>query len=286
MAPVTDVAGPPAPTRSGEPAQRGRQWGILILLAVFGVVMVLPTIGTVLYSISEGWTDTILPTRFLPDYWIQALTDPLFVPTFTRALIASGATMIVSVVLLTPTLYVLHVSARRLRPFAEFVSLAPFALPVVVFALALIRTYSVPPLVLTGTPTLLVISYTVISLPFAYRAIDNSLSAIDTKTIHEAALTLGANRWSPFFHVILPSIRRGLLAASLLVLSVTFGEYTLSAFLVGDAWQTSGVWVYKLWDNNPHETMAVGIVGFGITWAASLLLLVLLGRKAAYERVG
>jgi putative spermidine/putrescine transport system permease protein len=247
--------------------------------------MLLPTAGTILFSISEGWTDTILPTRFLPDYWIDALTNPVFLPTFTRALVASGATMIVSVVLMAPTLYVLHVSARRLRPLAEFLSLTPFALPVVVFALALIRTYSVPPLVLTGSPVLLVIAYTVVSLPFVYRAIDNSLSALDTKTIHEAAQTLGAGRWAPFFHVVLPSIRRGLLAAVLLVLSVTFGEYTLSAFLVGDAWQTSGVWVYKMWDNQPHQTMAVGLVGFAITWAASLLLLATLGRRAGFERV-
>ncbi len=269
----------------GQPRRRP-QVGLVAMLAVFAALMLLPTLGTILFSVSEGWTDTILPTRFLPDYWIDALTDPLFLPTFTRAMIASVATMLVSVVLMAPTLYVLHVSARRLRPLAEFVSLAPFALPVVVFALALIRTYSVPPLVLTGSPVLLVIAYTVVSLPFVYRAIDNSLSALDTKTIHEAAQTLGAGRWAPFFHVVLPSIRRGLLAAVLLVLSVTFGEYTLSAFLVGDAWQTSGVWVYKLWDNKPHQTMAVGIVGFAITWTASLLLLAVLGRRAVHDPVG
>jgi putative spermidine/putrescine transport system permease protein len=268
------------------PVAHGRENGFMILLGAFAVFMVLPTVATILFSISEGWTDTILPTRYLPDYWINALTDPLFVPTITRSLLASLGTMVVSIVLMTPTLYVLHISARRLRPLAEVVSLAPFALPAVVFALALIRTYSVPPLVLTGTPTLLVISYTIVSLPFVYRAIDNSLSALDTKALYEAAQTLGAGRWAPFWGVILPSIRRGVVAAALLVLSVTFGEYTLSAFLVGDAWKTSGVWVYSLWDNHPHETMAVGIVSFAITWTASLILLVMLGRRAVFERVG
>ena len=86
----------------------------------------------------------------------------------------------------------------RARPFVEFLSLTPFALPTVVLALSFIRAYSVPPLVLTGTPSLLILSYTVISLPFVYRSIDNSLRAIDTRGLYEAAQTLGASRWSPF----------------------------------------------------------------------------------------
>src|SRR6478609_2516602 len=107
MVPMTPVSA------SQRQARRRPQVGLVVMLAVFAALMLLPTAGTILFSISEGWTDTILPTRFLPDYWIDALTNPLFLPTFTRALVASGATMIVSVVLMAPTLYVLHVSARR-----------------------------------------------------------------------------------------------------------------------------------------------------------------------------
>ncbi len=122
-----------------------------------------------------------------------------------------------------------------------------------------------------------------ISLPFVYRAIDNSLRALDTRTLYEAAQTLGASRWEPFRSIILPNIRRGLLAASLLVLSTSFGEYTLSAFLVGDAWKTSGVWIYDFWSDRPHETLALGTISFVITWGASLPILAMLGRRTASE---
>ena len=144
-----------------------------------------------------------------------------------------------------------------------------------------------PPLVLTGSPTILVIAYTVISLPFVYRAIDNAmLSALDAKTLHEAARTLGAVALGA-----LPAHRAAEhptrpAAAVLLVFAATFGEYTLSAFLVGDVWQTSGVWLYKMWDNHPHQTMAIGIVSFTVSWACSFALLYLFGRRRAHERVG
>lgn len=265
------------------PVKRGREAVFLALFLIFALYLIVPMIGMWLFSVGDSWIDTVLPRRFTLDYWTAAINNPLFVQTFSRSLIASGGTIALSLVLMTPTLFVLHVAAPRLRPFVEVVSLAPFALPTVVFALSLIRTYSVKPLVLTGTPVLLVLSYTVISLPFVYRAIDNSLRALDTRTLYEAAQTLGASRWEPFRSIILPNIRRGLLAASLLVLSTSFGEYTLSAFLVGDAWKTSGVWIYDFWSDRPHETLALGTISFVITWGASLAILALLGRRSASE---
>ncbi|HXG40970.1 MAG TPA: ABC transporter permease subunit [Candidatus Limnocylindrales bacterium] len=248
------------------------------LFGLFVLYLALPVVGMALFSVSDGWIDTVLPTRYTADYWVAALTDPLFGPTFGRAILASLATIGLSLLLLTPTVYLLHVAAPALRPFVEAVSLAPFSLPTVVFALALIRTYSVPPLVLTGSPALLVLSYTVISLPFAYRAVDNAFRALDTKRLYEAAQTLGASSWQPLVTVILPNVRRGLAAAALLILASTFNEYTLSAFLVGDAWQTSGVWMYKLWDDHPHETLALGVLSFGVTWLLSIGILAVLGR--------
>ena len=71
---------------------------------------------------------------------------------------------------------------------------------------------------------------------------------------------------------------------ALLVLSTTFGEYTLSAFIVGDAWKTSGVWMYTLWDSHPHETVALGIVTFAVTWCASLAILAIFGRRSLRGR--
>src|SRR4029079_4499910 len=97
---------------------------------------------------------------------------------------------------MTPTLYRIPVAAPRMRPVVEFLSLLPFALPTIVLALSLIRTYSSPPIVLSGTPMLLILAYVVTGLPFMYRALDNSLRAIDTKNLSDASATLGASRWT------------------------------------------------------------------------------------------
>jgi putative spermidine/putrescine transport system permease protein len=271
-------------TEGSARAQGGvRELGFTILFVVFIGYMLFPLVGVFLFSIATTWFDTVLPAGYTTKHIQDTIGDPLFIPTMGRSLIASIATIAVSVILMTPTLYLIHVAAPRLRPVVEFLSLLPFALPTIVLALSLIRTYSSKPLVLSGTPTLLILAYVVTGLPFMYRALDNSLKAIDTSVLSEASSTLGASRWMTFRRVILPNIGPGIMAGALLVFSVSFGEFTLSSFLVGDAWKTSGVWTVSIWDDQPHKTTVMVVIGFTISWITSLIILLAFRKRATIE---
>ncbi len=276
MTAITDV---PATT-----PRRGRhELGFSVMFLTFTAYMLIPLLGVLLFSLATTWFDTVLPVGYTLSHVVETINDPLFIPTVGRSLIASVATIVVSVVLVTPVLFLLHVAAPRLRPLVEFLSLLPFALPTIVLALSLIRTYSEPPIVLSGTPTLLVLSYVVTGLPFMYRGLDNSLRAIDTRGLSEASATLGASRWTTLRRVILPNISTGIVAGALLVFSVSFGEFTLSSFIVGDAWKTSGVWTVAIWDDQPHKTTVMVMIGFAISWLISLIVLFAFAKRATLE---
>ncbi len=264
------------------PRRGGELWFNLLFLAFVGY-MLIPLVGVLLFSVATTWFDTILPVGYTFEHFVETVNDPLFVPTVGRSLIASVATIVVSVILVTPVLFLIHVVAPRFRPLVEFLSLLPFALPTIVLALSLIRTYSSPPIVLSGTPTLLILAYVVTGLPFMYRGLDNSLRAIDTKNLSDASSTLGASRWMTFRRVILPNISTGIAAGALLVFSVSFGEFTLSSFIVGDAWKTSGVWTVDIWDDQPHKTTVMVMIGFTISWIASLIILFVFSKRASVE---
>ncbi len=276
----------PAAIATGEavvPRRQSREIGYLVMFAAFTAYMLVPLVGVLLFSIATTWFNTILPEGYTLEHVFETINDPLFVPTVGRSLIASIATIAVSVVLMTPMMFLLHIAAPRLRPVVEFLSLLPFALPTIVLALSLIRTYSAPPIVLSGTPTLLILSYVVTGLPFMYRALDNSLRAIDTHTLSEASATLGASRWTTLRRIILPNITTGIAAGALLVFSVSFGEFTLSSFIVGDAWKTSGVWTVAIWDDQPHKTTVMVVIGFVISWIISLIILFAFSKRATVE---
>lgn len=286
---MADLTG--GPDREGRPRARrhGRVRGgrpgigglMRALYLGFALYLIVPIVGLVLFAIATVWNRTVLPEGITFEYVVMAITDPLFLPTFGRSLVASVATIALSVALLTPTVYWLHVGAPRLRPVVEFLSLMPFAIPAVVLALSLIRTYSSPPLVLSGTPTLLVLAYGVTGLPYMFRALDNNLRAIDTVRLDEASTSLGASRAQTFRRVILPNIAPGITAGSLLTFGVSFGEYALASLLVGDAWKTSGIWTYDLYHDRPHLTMVLAFIALAVGWTVALVILFRLGRRAA-----
>jgi putative spermidine/putrescine transport system permease protein len=280
---TTAVDAPAVAIPAQKPIGAAREAGFSVLFVIFALYLLFPLVGVFLFSVATTWFDTVLPAGYTLDHVTETINDPLFLPTMTRSLIASIATILVSVILMTPTLFLVHVAAPRLRPVMEFLCLLPFALPTIVLALSLIRTYSTKPLVLSGTPQLLILAYVVTGLPFMYRALDNSLKAIDTAVLSEASSTLGASRWTTFRRVILPNIGPGIIAGALLVFSVSFGEFTLSSFLVGDAWKTSGVWTVAIWDDQPHKTTVMVVIGFAISWALSLIILFAFRRRATIE---
>jgi putative spermidine/putrescine transport system permease protein len=282
---LSDAPATLATTQIRTRRRAGHEIAFTLLFAIFAGYMLIPLVGVFLFSIATTWFDTVLPVGYTFEHVLETINDPLFVPTVGRSLIASIATIIVSVVLMTPVMFLLHVAAPRLRPIVEFLSLLPFALPTIVLALSLIRTYSSPPIVLSGTPTLLILSYVVTGLPFMYRGLDNSLRAIDTRGLSEASATLGASRWMTLRRVILPNIRTGIAVGALLVFSVSFGEFTLSSFIVGDAWKTSGVWTVAIWDDQPHKTTVMVVIGFAISWIISLIILFAFTRRATIEVV-
>ena len=56
--------------------------------------------------------------------------------------------------------------------------------------------------------------YVVVVLPFAYRALDAALSAIDLVTLAEAARSLGAGWLTTILRVVVPNIASGVLSAA------------------------------------------------------------------------
>ena len=73
--------------------------------------------------------------------------------------------------------------------------------------------------------------YVVLVLPFAYRAIDASLSSIDLQTLAEAARSLGAGWTTTIVRVVVPNIWSGILSAAFISIAVVLGEYTIASLL-------------------------------------------------------
>jgi len=85
---------------------------------------------------------------------------------------------------------------------------------------------------ISGSYLGIVLAHCIITLPFAYRPILNSLRKIDG-SMSEAAMSLGSTPGRVLWTVILPLIRPGLITAFIFCFIISFDEATVTIFLVG-----------------------------------------------------
>ena len=82
-------------------------------------------------------------------------------------------------------------------------------------------------------------------LPYAYRAIDSALSAIDVNTLAEAARSLGAGWFTVIARVVLPNIVSGVLGAAFIAIALVLGEYVFASLLHFDTMPVALAAIYK-----------------------------------------
>ena len=133
----------------------------------------------------------------------------------------------------------------------------------------MLRTYGSGPLPLAGSDfgsnILLVAAYTVLSLPYMYRAVDTGLRAIDIRSLTEASQSLGAGWPTILWRVIFPNVRTSILSGAFLTLAIVVGEYTIATFLARPAF---GPYISLIGGNLAYEPAAVSLISFGLTWIA------------------
>lgn len=161
--------------------------------------------------------------------WVFEVFD-LYSGTMYLSLLIAVVCLLCTLVLGVPTAYVLaKKSGRAARMIEEFIVL-PVAVPGLAIALALIVTYGGFRDFRTSWGFILV-GHVLYTLPFMVRSVLAVLSSIDFKTLEEGAASLGAGFWKRFFGVILPNIRSGILAGSLMVVTLSIGEFNLTWML-------------------------------------------------------
>lgn len=241
-------------------------WQSVLVLGLLAYIFI-PIVGLLRFSTRAANGITF-------KFYISAFSDPSFYQFLGNSLIAGLWTIAITLTLTTFTLYWAYLKARWLLPLLEFISLLPFVVPAVTLGIGLIQVFSTPPLALTGTSYLLVGAYTVVTLPFAYRAIENSLQGANVLTLTEAAESLGAGWGRIFIEVILPCVWSGVVSGGLLVLSFVLGEFTLALFLVGSSFQTFPLYIQQLYSYQPQYSVVMSLLSFISTWLVAWLLVV------------
>ncbi|SDG49392.1 ABC transporter permease [Desulfosporosinus hippei] len=255
-----------------------------IVLGLIFAYLFFPIVATLLFSVATRWSTTILPEGYTLSYYKLLFSSPEFGHALLRTINVSFATVILSILIIIPSMYLAIVYYPRLEKLFEILSILPFAMPGVILAIGLIQMYSRGPLQITNTPWILIGSYFVLILPFMYQATKNSFRTINVKALTEAAMMLGCGKLETFIKIIFPNVLRGVISAALISVSVLFGEFVLANLLVGDNYETIQIYLYKMQKVDGHLANALVASYFMVILLMSLILIWLAFRRETEVR--
>ncbi|WP_168915206.1 ABC transporter permease [Microcella flavibacter] len=242
------------------------------ILTIVGVLFAIPIVAMVEFTLRRG-----LEGGYDLSRWITVLTGdlgPAYRPlgqAIGNSLALAAVTVLVVLVLLVPTMVLVQLRLPQLRRALEFVCLLPISIPAIVLVVGLAPVYSVVARLFGSGVWTLAFAYGIIVLPFAYRAVQSNLDALDVATLTEAARSLGASWPVTIVRVLLPNLRRGLLAAAFISIAVVLGEFTIASLLNRQNLQTALVVVSK---DDPYIAVVLALLALLLAF----VLLLVIGR--------
>jgi putative spermidine/putrescine transport system permease protein len=161
--------------------------------------------------------------------WVAQVFD-LYADTIALSFLIAFATLAVTLLVGVPAAYALHVRGGRLSRVVEELITLPLAIPGLAIALALLLTYGG----FSGfrrSWLFILVGHVIFTMPFMVRSVMAVFSTVDIKTLDEGAASLGASPWRRFVDVIVPNAIPGILAGSLMVVTLSLGEFNLTWML-------------------------------------------------------
>lgn len=199
-------------------------WMMIIIVSLFIVVPILVSVyAGIVGNYNEGISSG-LTTRWL----VEVLSH--YGGTVRNSIVLALACVLVTVLLGVPCAYALARSRSVwAQQFEELLTL-PVAIPGLATALALILAY--------GSVTsfrqsyaIILVGHVVFTLPFLVRIVAAAFRRDDLIVLEEAARSLGASFMQRFLGVLIPAVLPAVVAASLMVFTLSIGEFNLTWML-------------------------------------------------------
>ena len=209
------------------PGRRSLGTGALrvAVLLVTGVYMLLPLAAMLEFSTRGAGGERSLAA------WLAIGADPDLLDAMRVSLELAVLTVLLMLVLLVPTMVWVQLRLPKLLRVVEFVCLLPLTIPAIVLVVGLAPVYRWVWDLLGESPNTLTFVYTILVLPFAYRALAAGLGALDLVTLAEAGRSLGCSWAGVIWRIVVPNIMGAIMSAALISVALVLGEFTISSLL-------------------------------------------------------
>jgi len=198
----------------------------LLILAFLAV----PAFFMVPVSFTTGGFIDWPPQGFSLKWYRAYLESPQWMAATVRSVGVGVVSATLAMLIGVPAAFALARREFTGKTGALALILSPLVIPRMIIAVALFYLYA--RIGLVGTSLGLVLGHAVLAIPFVVVTVMAVLKNYDER-LDQAASSLGANRARTLYHVTLPLIRGGLVAAFLFAFVTSFDELTIALFVTG-----------------------------------------------------
>ena len=215
-------------------------WLLLLLAAAY---FLLPLLALARFSFQRvpvallGWHN--LFDNWTLDGLLDALHDPGFGPALWLSVRLAIGAIILTLGLLLPTALWVHLRAPTARGLVEVLSVLPYVVPPIALVVGVTGAFrDLAPWFIRSDLSLIPF-YTLLAMPFTYRALDAGISRRSTCARSSTRpRSLGAGWTTTMFRVLVPNLASALISSAFLTATVVLGEFTIASLLLKETLPT------------------------------------------------
>ena len=145
----------------------------------------------------------------------QAAAKQLLGRSIKNTVLLGGGGLLIIIVLAVLIAYLVVRRRSLLNNTIDTLSMVPYIMPGAVIGIALLTAFGKPPIVLTGSITIMLIALVIRRLPYTIRSATASLMQIPI-SMEEAAISLGASKMKTFMKITVPMMSPGIISGAIL----------------------------------------------------------------------
>lgn len=211
---------------SGEHSSRWLPWHAIL---VFGFLY-LPVVTLIVYSFNGSGVGGFPPRDLTLNWYRLLFADEAIWNSVLNSLLVAAAAMAISLTFGIPAALALDRANFPGKALFRRLVLLPLILPGIITGLSLLMLFREADMRLSLLTIVLGHGTALISV--ATTEVFAGLQKVD-RAQEEASLDLGADYWQTFWRVTLPNLRLSIIAAALLIFTLSMDEIAVSFFLIG-----------------------------------------------------
>lgn len=190
----------------------------------------LPIVVLIVYSFSGSGVGGFPPKEWTFSWYRQLFADAELWASVWNSLVVALAAVVISLALGLPAALALDRADFPGKAAFRRLALLPLILPGIITGLSLLTLFVLVRMNLSLIT--IILGHGTALMSVATTEIFAGLQKLD-RAQEEASLDLGANHWKTFWRVTLPNLKVSLIAAGLLIFTLSLDEIAVSFFLIG-----------------------------------------------------